>query len=106
MQRKPHLNVLYLATLLMLILVAVTMFTSVSDGEQTLGYSQVVSYFKANQVTGFSLDLNTGIIELSLKEGSVDLPPEKISVSPECIKCGQCIDVCPAGCLSYRKQKK
>ena len=76
MQRKPHLNVLYLATLLMLILVAVTMFTSVSDGEQTLGYSQVVSYFKANQVTGFSLDLNTGIIELSLKEGSVDLPPE------------------------------
>lgn len=39
------------------------------------------------------------------KKCPVDLPPEKISVSPECIKCGQCIDVCPAGCLSYRKRR-
>lgn len=33
----------------------------------------------------------------------VDLPPEKISVSPECIKCGKCISVCPADCLHFRK---
>ena len=31
----------------------------------------------------------------------VHLPPEKISVSPECIKCGQCVDVCPEGCLRF-----
>lgn len=33
----------------------------------------------------------------------VNLPPEKISVSPECIKCGKCVDACKAGCLKYRK---
>lgn len=35
----------------------------------------------------------------------VNLPPEKISVSAECIKCGQCIDACPAKCLHYRQNK-
>ena len=33
----------------------------------------------------------------------VDLPPEKISVSPECIKCGKCVDACKAGCLRFGK---
>ena len=33
----------------------------------------------------------------------VDLPPEKISVSPECIKCGKCVDACKAGCLNFGK---
>ena len=33
----------------------------------------------------------------------VDLPPEKISVSPECIKCGKCVDACKMGCLSFHK---
>ena len=33
----------------------------------------------------------------------VDLPPEKISVSPECIKCGKCVDACKAGCLKFGK---
>ncbi|MCI7254790.1 MAG: ATP-dependent zinc metalloprotease FtsH [Bacteroidales bacterium] len=54
---------------------AVTLFTSGTDSESsTMGYSQVVSYFKANQVTGFALDLNTGVIKLSLKQGDVELP--------------------------------
>lgn len=35
----------------------------------------------------------------------VDLPPEKISVSQECIKCGKCVEACPTGCLHYRKNK-
>lgn len=34
----------------------------------------------------------------------VDLPPEKISISPECIKCGKCIDACKIGCLSFQKK--
>ena len=66
---------MYLAVLMVLVLVAVTLFTSGTDSESsTMGYSQVVSYFKANQVTGFALDLNTGVIKLSLKQGDVELP--------------------------------
>ena len=75
MQRKPHRNIMYLAVLMVLVLMAVTLFTSGTDSESsTMGYSQVVSYFKANQVTGFALDLNTGVIKLSLKQGNVKLP--------------------------------
>ena len=75
MQRKPHRNIMYLAVLMVLVLMAVTLFTSGTDSESsTMGYSQVVSYFKANQVTGFALDLNTGVIKLSLKQGDVVLP--------------------------------
>ena len=33
----------------------------------------------------------------------LDLPPEKISVSTECIKCGKCVDACKAGCLKFGK---
>lgn len=38
----------------------------------------------------------------------VDLPPEKISVSPECIKCGKCVGSCPRNCLKFmgKKQEK
>lgn len=35
----------------------------------------------------------------------VNLPPEKISVSPECIKCGKCVGACPTGCLGFQKKK-
>ena len=31
----------------------------------------------------------------------VDLPPEKISISPECIKCGKCSEICPKNCLKF-----
>ena len=66
---------MYLAVLMVLVLMAVTLFTSGTDSKSsTMGYSQVVSYFKANQVTGFALDLNTGVIKLSLKQGDVELP--------------------------------
>ena len=66
---------MYLAVLMVLVLMAVTLFTSGTDSDSsTMGYSQVVSYFKANQVTGFALDLNTGVIKLSLKQGDVELP--------------------------------
>jgi len=33
----------------------------------------------------------------------LDLPPEKISVSTECIKCGKCVDACKVGCLKFGK---
>ena len=31
----------------------------------------------------------------------VNLTPEQISISPECIKCGQCIHHCPTKCLHF-----
>lgn len=34
----------------------------------------------------------------------VNLPPEKISVSAECIKCGKCVRACAQGCLKWNKQ--
>ena len=34
----------------------------------------------------------------------MNLPPEKISVSPECIKCGKCVEVCPKECLGFKKK--
>lgn len=36
----------------------------------------------------------------------VNLPPEKISVSAECIKCGKCVVACAAECLSFGKGKR
>ena len=36
----------------------------------------------------------------------VDLPPEKISVSPECIKCGKCVGSCPQKCLKFMEKKQ
>ena len=33
----------------------------------------------------------------------IELAPEKISVSTECIKCGKCVDACKAGCLEFGK---
>lgn len=34
----------------------------------------------------------------------LDLSPEEISVSPECIRCGECIKACPEKCVHFRKQ--
>ena len=31
----------------------------------------------------------------------VNLAPEQISISPECIRCGHCITVCPKNCLHF-----
>ena len=40
-----------------------------------MAYSTVVHYFESLQVTQFSLDLNTGVITMNLKEGGKnDLP--------------------------------
>lgn len=35
----------------------------------------------------------------------VNLDPEKISTSPECIKCGKCIDACPKQCLTFSQSE-
>ena len=65
------------AVLLVLVLVMATTFGSMSaSGASTMKMSEVMNYFAANQVTYFNLDLNTGLIDLSLKEGEYPLPEE------------------------------
>ncbi len=54
-----------------------------------MAYSTVVHYFESNQVTKFSLDLNTGVITMTLKEGNstCPTPPAASTAGP------------PAGCF-------
>ena len=78
MQHKPRLSgVIITAVLLVLVLVMATTYTSMSGSStSTMKLSEVMDYFAANQVTYFNLDLNTGVIELSLKEGEHALPEQ------------------------------
>ncbi len=64
-----------LAGVLVAALLMFTMFSSMAGGRANeLKLSEMEAYFKANQVTAFSLDLNTSEMVLSLKEGPVPLP--------------------------------
>ena len=68
--KRPRFNPLILA----LALAAVLMVWSVLGGTgsangSSMEYSTVVHYFESLQVTQFSLDLNTGVITMNLKEG-------------------------------------
>ena len=76
MQQKPRFSGgIVIAVVLVLALLMVTMYSSLSGTQtSTMAYSDVIEYFENNQVTAFELDLNTGIIELSLKEGEKPLP--------------------------------
>ena len=70
--KKPRFNPLVIA----IVLAAVLMVWSVLGGTggsasgSSMAYSTVVHYFESNQVTKFSLDLNTGVITMTLKEGA------------------------------------
>ena len=74
--KRPRINPLILA----LALAAVLMVWSVmgsgsgSTSGSTMSYSTVVHYFEHNQVTSFTLDRNTSVITLNLKEGNLPLP--------------------------------
>ena len=79
--KRPRINPLILA----LALAAVLMVWSVmgsgsgSTSGSTMSYSTIVHYFEHNQVTAFTLDRNTSVITLNLKEG--DLPLSLIHIS-------------------------
>ena len=78
MQHKPRMGaIIDTAVLLVLVLVMATTYSSMAQaGATTMKMSEVMNWFSANQVTYFNLDLNTGEIELSLKEGAYPLPDE------------------------------
>ena len=82
--KKPRFNPLILA----LALAAVLMVWSVlgggssSGGSSSMVYSTAVQYFENLQVTKFTLDLNTGVLTMTLKEGKLALPdPSSVSTA-------------------------
>ncbi len=75
-KKKPQWNPLIIVGLLVVVLMIWTFFTSSPAMDSTLRYSQVRSYFENLQVTAFDLNLNTGVIKMSLKEGKIPLPKE------------------------------
>ena len=66
--------------ILALVLAAVLMVWSVlggsgdSSSSSSMAYSTAVQYFENLQVTKFTLDLNTGVLTMNLKEGKIALP--------------------------------
>ncbi len=75
MQRKPKFNGVYLAVLLAVVWLAISLWGSMGATNTTsMAYSKMLSYFENNQVVAFELDQNTGIITMALKEGAVELP--------------------------------
>ncbi len=75
-KKKPQWNPLIIVGLLVVVLMIWTFFTSSPAMDSTMRYSQVRSYFENLQVTAFDLNLNTGVIKMSLKEGKIPLPEE------------------------------
>ena len=75
LQRKPKFNGVYLAVLLAVVWLAISLWGSMGATNTTsMAYSKMLSYFENNQVVAFELDQNTGIITMALKEGAVELP--------------------------------
>ncbi len=74
--KRPRFNPLVLAIVLAAVLMVWSVLggTGSSTGSSSMAYSTVVHYFESNQVTKFSLDLNTGVITMTLKEGAQALP--------------------------------
>ena len=68
--KRPRINPLILALALAAVLMvwSVTGSGSGSTSGSTMSYSTVVHYFEHNQVTSFTLDRNTSVITLNLKE--------------------------------------
>ena len=74
--KRPRINPLILALALASVLMVWSVMGSGSGSTSgsTMSYSTVVHYFEHNQVTAFTLDRNTSVITLNLKEGDLPLP--------------------------------
>ena len=76
MQHKPRFSGIIIAAVLMgAALVMISSYSSLfASSKSTMMLSEAMGYFESNQVTYFNLDLNTGVIEMSVKEGEHPLP--------------------------------
>lgn len=76
MQHKPRISGIIIAAVLLVVALVVTANIALYTGAggDSIELSKVMHYFEANQVTYFKLDLNTGVIDMSLKDGQYALP--------------------------------
>ena len=76
MQHKPRFSgIIIAAVLIVAALVMISSYSSLfASSKSTMMLSEAMGYFESNQVTYFNLDLNTGVIEMSVKEGEHPLP--------------------------------
>ena len=67
--KKPRFNPLVIAALGMILLMVWSLFFSGdAKSEASMTYSKVMDYFRAQQVVGFELDLNTGMLSKEEEE--------------------------------------
>ena len=76
MQHKQRFSGIIVAAILLVVaLIMISSYSAIfSSSGNTMMMSEAMAYFESNQVTYFNLDLNTGVIEMSLKEGEQPLP--------------------------------
>ena len=76
MQHKPRFSGIIVAAILLVVaLIMISSYSAIfSSSGNTMMMSEAMAYFESNPVTYFNLDLNTGVIEMSLKEGEQPLP--------------------------------
>ena len=86
LQRKPKFNGMIIVVLLALSVLALNLWTLMNSETMPLSYSRVLQYFKAQQVVGFDLDLNTGSLQLALKEGDVELPKNAVDTGSKTVQ--------------------
>ena len=75
-----------IVVLLALSVLALNLWTLMNSETMPLSYSRVLQYFKAQQVVGFDLDLNTGSLQLALKEGDVELPKNAVDTGSKTVQ--------------------
>ena len=83
--KRPRINPLIFALALAAVLMIWSVFTSGTgmSGGSTMSYSTVVHYFEHNQVTKFTLDRNTSVITLTLKEGDLIVTSNSVGIFPQ-----------------------
>jgi cell division protease FtsH len=80
--KKPHFNpIVLVGALIPLMLIWTFASSSLGGSADSTKYSTIISYFKNQQVTAFELNLNTGNLTMSLKEGKVALPESTQAVT-------------------------
>ena len=67
MQKKTKGIGMYIAMLVLLSVLAIALFSWTPEPVETLSYSDVINYFKQEQVEEYSVDFNTGY--LTMKRG-------------------------------------
>ena len=74
--KRPRFNPLILALALAAVLMVWSVLGGSGDSGSTssMAYSTAVQYFENLQVKQFTLDLNTGVLTMNLKEGKLPLP--------------------------------